>query len=136
MPKPISEQALEDAICNHLASNRYSPYPHAVYDKTLCLDAGPRIDFIPATQPKVWEKYREQHGVGSGKSNSIAWLAHRLASLHGPDYNRVFDAVIVVTDRVAASFTVNTREIARLTFDHKVRERFQGMIDTNFKFFK
>ena len=42
-----------------------------------------------------------QHSAGSGKSNSIAWLAHRLASLHGNNDKRVFDSVIVVTDRVA-----------------------------------
>lgn len=43
--------------------------------------------------------YLIQHSTGSGKSNSIAWLAHRLASLHDPDDNKVFDSVIVVTDR-------------------------------------
>ena len=37
---------------------------------------------------------------------------------------------------MAASFAVNTRENARLTFDHKVRDHVQDMIDTNFKFFK
>ena len=47
------------------------------------------------------ENYLIQHSAGSGKSNSIAWLAHRLASLHGNDEKRVFDSVIVVTDRVA-----------------------------------
>lgn len=47
------------------------------------------------------ENYLVQHSAGSGKSNSISWLAHRLASLHGKDEKRVFDSVIVVTDRVA-----------------------------------
>lgn len=37
---------------------------------------------------------------------------------------------------MAASFAVNTRENARLTFDHKVRDHVQDMIDSNFKFFK
>jgi type I restriction enzyme, R subunit len=37
---------------------------------------------------------------GSGKSNTIAWLTHRLASLHDEGNRRVFDSVIVVTDRV------------------------------------
>lgn len=68
MTKPISEQALEDAICNHLASNRYILRPQAAYDKSLCLDAGPLIDFIQATQPKIWEKYREQHGESARDS--------------------------------------------------------------------
>ena len=41
-----------------------------------------------------------EHSAGSGKSNTIAWLAHRLASLHDADDARVFDSVIVATDRV------------------------------------
>ena len=40
-----------------------------------------------------------QHSAGSGKSNSIAWLAHRLSSLHDEKDKRVFDSVVVVTDR-------------------------------------
>jgi type I restriction enzyme R subunit len=47
------------------------------------------------------QNYLIQHSAGSGKSNSIAWLAHRLVSLHDKDDKRVFDSVIVVTDRVA-----------------------------------
>ncbi|PIE22901.1 MAG: restriction endonuclease subunit R [Planctomycetota bacterium] len=43
--------------------------------------------------------YLIQHSAGSGKSNSIAWLAHRLANLHGKDDRPVYDAVIVLTDR-------------------------------------
>ena len=41
-----------------------------------------------------------EHSAGSGKSNTIAWLAHRLASLHDAESARVFDSVIVVTDRI------------------------------------
>ena len=41
-----------------------------------------------------------EHSAGSGKSNTIAWLAHRLASLHDAHDARVFDSVIIVTDRV------------------------------------
>jgi type I restriction enzyme R subunit len=44
--------------------------------------------------------YLVEHSAGSGKSNTIAWLTHRLASLHDQDNRRVFDSVIVVTDRV------------------------------------
>jgi type I restriction enzyme R subunit len=43
--------------------------------------------------------YLVQHSAGSGKSNSIAWLAHRLASLHDADDRKVFHSVVVVTDR-------------------------------------
>ena len=45
------------------------------------------------------QNYLVQHSAGSGKSNSIAWLAHRLASLHDAQDAKVFDSVIVVTDR-------------------------------------
>jgi type I restriction enzyme, R subunit len=43
--------------------------------------------------------YLVQHSAGSGKSNTIAWLAHRLASLHDDAENAVFDKVVVITDR-------------------------------------
>ena len=43
--------------------------------------------------------YLVEHSAGSGKSNTIAWLAHRLASLHDADDQRVFHSVVVVTDR-------------------------------------
>ncbi|MBS4535190.1 type I restriction endonuclease subunit R [Clostridium sp. D2Q-14] len=44
-------------------------------------------------------KYLIQHSAGSGKTNSITWLTHRLASLHDNDNNVIFNGVIVVTDR-------------------------------------
>jgi type I restriction enzyme, R subunit len=44
-------------------------------------------------------KYLIQHSAGSGKSNSIAWLAHQLVGLE-QDGKNIFDSVIVVTDRV------------------------------------
>lgn len=40
-----------------------------------------------------------QHSAGSGKTNSISWLSHRLASLHNKDDQKIFDCVIVITDR-------------------------------------
>ncbi|MHB8646873.1 MAG: type I restriction endonuclease subunit R [Thermomicrobiales bacterium] len=43
--------------------------------------------------------YLVQHSAGSGKSNTIAWLAHRLSDLHDATDAAVFDSVIVVTDR-------------------------------------
>ena len=45
------------------------------------------------------KNYLIQHSAGSGKSNTISWLAHRFADLHGPDEERVFHSVVVVTDR-------------------------------------
>ncbi len=57
-----------------------------------------------------------QHSAGSGKSNTIAWLAYRLSSLYNSENNRIFDSVIVVTDRtVLDSQLQNTI----YQFDHK-----------------
>ena len=44
-------------------------------------------------------RYLIQHSAGSGKSFTIAWLAHRLSVLHDAGDRRVFDSVVVVTDR-------------------------------------
>ncbi len=53
-----------------------------------------------ARQKGVGNNYLIQHSAGSGKSNSIAWLAYRLSSLHNNKDERAFDSVIVVTDRL------------------------------------
>ena len=45
------------------------------------------------------QRYLIQHSAGSGKSNSIAWLAHQLSILHDKEDRRVFDSIIVITDR-------------------------------------
>ena len=45
------------------------------------------------------QKYLVQHSAGSGKSNSIAWTAHQLSSLHREDGTKVFQSVLVITDR-------------------------------------
>lgn len=44
-------------------------------------------------------RYLIQHSAGSGKSYTIGWLAHRLATLHNASDERVFDSIIVITDR-------------------------------------
>lgn len=44
--------------------------------------------------------YLIQHSAGSGKTNTIAWLTHRLASLHNKDNKIIFDTVIITTDRI------------------------------------
>lgn len=48
----------------------------------------------------VGHNYLVEHSAGSGKSNTIAWLAHRLSSLHNERDERLFDSVVVITDRV------------------------------------
>ena len=53
-----------------------------------------------ARREGLGNNYLIEHSAGSGKSNTIGWLAHRLSSLHDADNERVFDSVLVVTDRV------------------------------------
>ncbi|HXO41013.1 MAG TPA: type I restriction endonuclease [Thermoanaerobaculia bacterium] len=68
----------------------------------------PRYHQLQAVRLLVDAAYREgvghnylvEHSAGSGKSNTIGWLTHRLASLHDAGDQRVFDSVIVVSDRV------------------------------------
>lgn len=55
-----------------------------------------------AKEKGVGQRYLIQHSAGSGKSNSIAWLAHNLVSLHrkqNDEEKPVFDSILVVTDR-------------------------------------
>jgi type I restriction enzyme R subunit len=53
-----------------------------------------------AASEGVGHNYLVEHSAGSGKSNTIAWLAHRLSSLHNECDERLFDSVVVITDRV------------------------------------
>ena len=53
-----------------------------------------------ARTAQTGKNYLVWHSAGSGKSNSIAWLAHRLSSLHDAQDRKVFDSVIVITDRL------------------------------------
>jgi len=52
-----------------------------------------------AGQHGAGQRYLIQHSAGSGKTYTIAWLAHQLTTLHDAEDRRVFDTIIVVTDR-------------------------------------
>ena len=63
-----------------------------------------QLDVTRAVQSAVLKdgpggKYLIQHSAGSGKTNSIAWTAHFLAELHDARHKKVFDSVLVVSDR-------------------------------------
>jgi type I restriction enzyme R subunit len=62
-----------------------------------------------------------QHSAGSGKSNSIGWLAHHLSSLWIADDRKLFDSVIVVTDRTVLDSQLQE---TIYQFDHK-----QGVVE-------
>jgi len=64
----------------------------------------------------VGKNYLVQHSAGSGKSNSIAWLAYRLSSLHNDKDEKIFDSVIVVSDRKVLD---NQLQNTIYQFEHK-----------------
>jgi len=55
---------------------------------------------VDARTNRAGQSYLIQHSAGSGKSNTIAWAAHRLSTLHTAEDHKVFDKVVVITDRV------------------------------------
>jgi type I restriction enzyme R subunit len=67
-------------------------------------------------------KYLVQHSAGSGKTNSIAWTAHFLAELHDAQNKKVFDTVLVVSDR-----TVIDSQLQEALFDF---QRTSGVVAT------
>lgn len=67
-------------------------------------------------------KYLVQHSAGSGKTNSIAWTAHFLAELHDAQNQKVFDSVVVVSDR-----TVIDSQLQEALFDF---QRQTGVVAT------
>ncbi len=62
------------------------------------LDAVRRL-ITDSKESGAGKNYLIQHSAGSGKSNTIAWVAHRLADLHDDADKKVFDSVIIITDR-------------------------------------
>ena len=77
---------------------------HATKDKKLVFPRYHQLDVVRKLLADVrangaGHNYLIQHSAGSGKSNSIAWTAYRLASLHDDENRPVFSSVIVVTDR-------------------------------------
>lgn len=72
--------------------------------KTLIFPRYHQLDVVRKLVADVSENgaghnYLIQHSAGSGKSNSIAWTAYRLASLHDKNDKAIFSSVVVVTDR-------------------------------------
>ena len=90
----------------------------------------PRFHQLDATRKLVadvlehgaGERYLIQHSAGSGKTNSIAWTAHFLADLHTAGHEKVFDSVLVVSDR-----TVLDAQLQEAIFDF---QRTTGVVAT------
>jgi len=60
--------------------------------------------------------YLIEHSAGSGKTNTIAWLAHRLSFIHDKEDNNIFDTIIIITDRIVVDRQLQD---AVLSMDHK-----------------
>jgi type I restriction enzyme R subunit len=71
---------------------------HLIFPRYQQLDVVRRL-VSEARAAGAGHRYLIQHSAGSGKSFTIAWLAHRLATLHDAADRRVFDSIVVVTDR-------------------------------------
>jgi type I restriction enzyme R subunit len=71
---------------------------------------------ISVKEHKTDLNYLIEHSAGSGKTNSIAWLTYRLASLHDNENNVIFDNIIIVTDRVVVDRQLQK---AILSMEHK-----------------
>lgn len=74
-----------------------------------------------AAKEGTGNNYLVEHSAGSGKSNTIGWLAHRLSSLHNAADERVFDSVVVVTDRIVLDQQLQN---TIYQFDHR-----QGVVE-------
>ena len=74
------------------------PKKKMIFPRYHQLDAVRRL-INDARKMGAGQRYLIQHSAGSGKSYSIAWLAHQLSNLHNERDERVFDTVVVITDR-------------------------------------
>lgn len=88
----------------HLQKNDYRIDGKLYTRETMIFPRYHQLDAVRTLSHDTREKgtgknYLIQHSAGSGKSNSIAWLAYRLSSLYNADSKKIFDSVIVVTDR-------------------------------------
>jgi len=89
--------------------------------ETLIFPRYHQLDLIRRLLASVVEhgsslNYLVEHSAGSGKTNSIAWLTYRLASLHDAENRVIFDNIIIVTDRVVVDRQLQK---AILSMDHQ-----------------
>ncbi|MEI7702846.1 MAG: type I restriction endonuclease, partial [Planctomycetia bacterium] len=88
------EEKVEDTKGGH----RWVTRETMIFPRYHQLDAVRNLIAAPRTDGPG-RNYLIQHSAGSGKTNSISWLSHRLASLHDTQDQKIFDCVVVITDR-------------------------------------
>ena len=88
----------------HLQKEEYTVEGKKYYKETILFPRFHQLDVVRTliVDSKIkgsGHRYLVEHSAGSGKSNSIAWLAYRLSSLYDEFDKKIFDSVIVITDR-------------------------------------
>ena len=121
----LTKDTILDLISKFIFVERKESFDEATGKKktteTVIFPRYHQLDLIRKLLASVYEhgsnlNYLIQHSAGSGKTNSIAWLTYRLASLHDANDQIIFDNIIIVTDRVVVD-----RQLQRaiLGMDHK-----------------
>jgi len=88
----------EEKVDDGRGGHRWVPKETMIFPRYHQLDAVRKL--VAATRDEgQGRNYLIQHSAGSGKTNSISWLSHRLASLHNAADTKTFDCVVVITDR-------------------------------------
>lgn len=110
----------ENVLRKESALDIIQKFIHCKDNKVLIFPRYHQLDVVrkliaDVRQNGTGKNYLIQHSAGSGKSNSIAWTAYRLASLHDESNKPVFASVIIITDR-----TVLDRQLQETisSFDH------------------
>lgn len=88
----------------HLQKEEYTAEGKKYYKESMLFPRFHQLDVVrkliaDAKVKGSGQRYLIEHSAGSGKSNSIAWLAYRLSSLYDEFDKKIFDSVIVITDR-------------------------------------
>ncbi len=113
----INYQATEQIVLNAATGKQMKLYDtRLIFPRYHQLDVVEKL--VSATRAcREGRNFLIQHSAGSGKSNSIAWLCYRLASLHNDEDKEMFQSVFVITDR-----RVLNRQLQEtvLSFDHKI----------------
>jgi type I restriction enzyme, R subunit len=93
----VNTEKYYDKTSNTVKDRQYDVF---IFPRFHQLDSVRKI-LSAVKQEGVGNNYLIQHSAGSGKSNSIAWLAHQLAGFYQKetDTDRLFDSIVVVTDR-------------------------------------
>ena len=105
--KVLQRDSLMDIVARfiHLETKEKKLQNKKIKKETIIFPRYHQLDCVRKLVASAKEKetgvnYLVQHSAGSGKSNSIAWLTHRLATLFNDKDEKIFDSVIVVTDRL------------------------------------